>query len=246
MPQSDARKSTFPYLLVLGRPASGKSEFIDFMKGIDDATRAQRYCIGPFDVVDDFVFLWQHFLEDDELEKQGKPRRFSKPAEFGYVVVSDDVWDVLIDDLNRALLPKLAEGQKPGHTTLVEFARGKKYGYRRALSRLDPRLLQEGAILYIQVSFEESWRRNLARYDEDQKDGILTHAVPRAEMERTYGEDDWSILTDGKPDGYIRASGASVPFVTMFNEPESTDPAVLDRRYSQALNTLKLLWDRNR
>jgi len=246
MSQPDIWRSTFPYVLVLGRPASGKSEFIDFMKGVDDEVRAQRYCIGPFDVLDDFVFLWQRFLEDDELEKQGKPRRFSKPSEFGYVVASDEVWDTLIADLNQALSPALAAGQKSGHTTLVEFARGKKYGYGRALSRLDPRLLQQSAILYIQVSFEESWRRNVARYDENQKDGILTHAVPRPEMERTYGEDDWDDLTDGKTDGYIRPSGTTVPFVTMFNEPESVDPVVLDHRYSQALTALKLLWDRSR
>lgn len=246
MSQPDIGRSTFPYLLVLGRPASGKSEFIDFMKKVDDQVRAQRYFIGSFDVVDDFVFLWQRFLEDDELEKQGKPRRLSKLSEFGYVVASDEVWDLLIDDLNQALGPTLTDGQKPGHTTLVEFARGKNYGYGRALARLDPRLLQQAAILYIQVSFEESWRRNVARYDENQKDGILTHAVPRAEMERTYGEDDWDDLTAGKPDGYIRASGATVPFVTMFNEPESVDPVVLDRRYGQSLAVLKLLWDRNR
>ena len=239
-------RSTFPYLLVLGRPASGKSEFIDFMKGVPDQVRAQRYCIGHFDVADDFVFLWQRFLQDDELEKQGKPRRLSKPSEFGYVVATDEVWDLLIGDLNRALRPKLADRQEPGHTTLVEFARGKNYGYERALSRLNPRLLQQSAVLYIQVSFEESWRRNVARYDEKKRDGILTHAVPRAEMERTYGEDDWEVLTEGKPNGFIRTSGVTMPFVTMFNEPESTDPIVLGHRYSRALTMLKLLWDRSR
>lgn len=243
---ADTPADVFPYLLVLGRPASGKSEFIDFMSKVPDHVRAQRYAIGNFDVVDDFVFLWQRFLQEDELEKQGKPRRLSRPAEFGYVVASDEVWDVLIDDLNRALQDRLRSDPRPGCTTLVEFSRGKNYGYERALSRLDPRVLQRGAILYILVSFEESWRRNLARYDEKRRDGILTHSVPRSEMERTYGEDDWGILTGGKSNGYLRVQGITVPFVTMFNEPESTDPRVLDRRYGLALNTLKLLWDKSR
>lgn len=243
---SDTSADVFSYLLILGRPASGKSEFIDYMSKVPDAVRAHRYAIGNFDVVDDFVFLWQRFLQEDELEKQGKPRRLSRPAEFGYVVASDEVWDILIDDLNRELQDRLRAGLKPGHTTLVEFSRGKNYGYQRALWRLDPRVLQRGAILYILVSFEESWRRNLARYDEKRRDGILTHSVPRLEMERTYGEDDWSILTNGKPNGYLRVQGITVPFVTLFNEPESTDPRVLDRRYGLALNTLKLLWDKSR
>lgn len=243
---SDTSADVFSYLLILGRPASGKSEFIDYMSKVPDSVRAHRYAIGNFDVVDDFVFLWQRFLQEDELEKQGKPRRLSRPAEFGYVVASDEVWDILIDDLNRELQDRLRAGLKPGHTTLVEFSRGKNYGYQRALWRLDPRVLQRGAILYILVSFEESWRRNLARYDEKRRDGILTHSVPRLEMERTYGEDDWSILTNGKPNGYLRVQGITVPFVTLFNEPESTDPRVLDRRYGLALNTLKLLWDKSR
>lgn len=243
---SDTSADVFPYLLILGRPASGKSEFIDYMSKVPDAVRAHRYAIGNFDVVDDFVFLWQRFLQEDELEKQGKPRRLSRPAEFGYVVASDEIWDILIDDLNRELRDRLRAGPKPGYTTLVEFSRGKNYGYERALSRLDPRVLQQGAILYIFVSFEESWRRNLARYDEKRRGGILTHSVPRSEMERTYGEDDWGILTGHKPDGYLRVQGITVPFVTLFNEPESTDPRVLDRRYGLALNTLKLLWDKSR
>jgi len=239
-------RDVFPYLLVLGRPASGKSEFIDFLSKAPLDRRAERYFIGPFDVADDFAFLWQHFLEDDALEKQGRPRRLSKPSEFGYVVASDDVWDVLIEDLSRELRPKLSAPEKPGHTTLVEFSRGRKCGYQRSLSSLDARLLQRGAILYLQVSFEESWRRNLARYDEKRKSGILTHSVPRAEMERTYGEDDWGLLTGGKSDGYLRVNGINLPFATLFNEPESTDPVVLDCRYGQALAALKLLWDKSR
>ena len=236
----------FPTLFVLGRPASGKSEFIDYMSQTPLPSRAERYAIGDFSVLDDFVFLWQHFLEDDDLEKQGKPRRLSRPAEFGYVVASDRVWDILIDDINADWRSRAASDGQPGHTTLIEFSRGKMYGYARALSRVDPRILQQAAILYIQVSFEESWRRNLARYDEKRRSGILTHSVPRAEMERTYGEDDWGSLTHGNPDGYVQVQGVTVPFVTMFNEPESTDRQVLDRRYGYSLTSLKLLWNKSR
>lgn len=236
----------FPYLLILGRPASGKSEFIDYMSHAPSLMRAERYAIGDFDVLDDFVYLWRRFLEDDDLERQGQPRRLSKAAEFGYVVASDSVWDILIDDINDAWKAKGNSDRQAGNTTLVEFSRGRQYGYARALSRLNSHILRQGAILYIQVSFEESWRRNLARYDEKRKSGILTHSVPRAEMERTYGEDDWGLLTHSKPNGYVQVQGVTVPFATMFNEPESTDPLVLGRRYGYSLTALKLLWDRIR
>jgi hypothetical protein len=45
-------------------------------------------------------------------------------------------------------------------------------------------------------------------------------------------------LTGGQPSGWIDVNGTRVPFVTMNNEPESTDPAVLEERYAAALGTL--------
>jgi len=45
--------TVFENLLLLGRPASGKSEFIDFMKNVNDEERAKRYHIGPFEELDE-------------------------------------------------------------------------------------------------------------------------------------------------------------------------------------------------
>ena len=102
----------------------------------------------------------------------------------------------------------------------------------------DARVLGPAAILYIDVSREESWRRNVARYQEKLRHSILAHMVPRETYDYFYDVNDWPELTRGRPSGRLDVAGVSVPFVTMNNEPESTDPAVLEERYSTALGVL--------
>jgi hypothetical protein len=131
------------------------------------------------------------------------------------------------------------------YTTLfrsAEFSRGGPSAYRDALHQLSPSVLARAAVLYLSVSFEESWRRNVARYDEKRRSGTLTHSVPREEMERTYGSDDWSELTAGRSSGTLTIRGTPVPFATLPNEPEAVDPRVLGPRYRSALEPLFALW----
>ncbi|MBN1484088.1 MAG: hypothetical protein JXA37_05150 [Chloroflexia bacterium] len=234
----------FEHLFVLGRPACGKSEFIDYMQHQDDRDRRERYHLGRLHIVDDFVFLWDYFLDDDVREAHGRPRIYSQPIDPGGYETSESViWYLLIDRINRAVRKCLKQPTLyQDHTMLIEFARGTEQGYRRALENIDPPILARSAILYIAVSFKESWRRNIARYDEKRKAGILTHMVSREAMERVYSLDDWSELAPA-PAGYLDIGGAHVPYVTMDNEPESTDPTVLDERYGTALRTL---WDLTR
>jgi len=231
--------SAFDVLLLLGKPASGKSEFIDFMTRISMTERGPLFHIGPFSVVDDFPILWQKFEEDDAWERLGFPRLYSKRADGNYAVSDDRIWRFLIARLNAAAgaLPTA-----PGRSLLVEFSRGGPAGYHDALTGLSDEILSRSAILYLSVSFAESWRRNVARYDEKRRSGILTHSVPREEMERTYGTDDWPALTRGSSDGFLTVRGHRVPFATLINEPEALDPAVLRTRYRGALETLFRLW----
>jgi thymidylate kinase len=231
--------STFDILLLLGRPASGKSEFIDFMTRVSGTERARLFHIGPFSVVDDFPILWQKFEEDDAWERLGSPRLYSRRADGNYAVSDDRIWRFLIDRLTAAVgaLPSV-----PGRSLLVEFSRGGPAGYQDALAGLSDDLLARTAILYLSVSFAESWRRNVARYDEKRRSGILTHSVPREEMERTYGTDDWAALTHGSSDGFLTVRDHRVPFATLANEPEALDPEVLRTRYRSALETLFRLW----
>jgi thymidylate kinase len=230
---------TFDVLFLLGRPASGKSEFIDFMTRLPVDRRARRYHLAPLEILDDFPILWQKFEEDDAWEQLGRDRLYSRPADGNYAVTNPDLWGFLIRRLDREIVSRLSGlGRK---TLLVEFSRGGQDAYRAALEAFSPSVLSRAAILYVEVSAAESRRRNLARYDAAQRDGILTHSVPRAEMEGTYAADDWRVIT-GDTKGTVTVRGVRVPYVTMCNEPESTDPDVLDPRYSAALDALHAVW----
>ena len=123
-------------------------------------------------------------------------------------------------------------------TLLIEFSRGGQDGFRRALGMLDPAILEGAAVFYIHVSREESWRRNVARYQEKLRHSILAHMVPRETYDFFYDVNDWEDITGSTPAGWLDVNGLRVPFVTMNNEPESTDPAVLEERYSAALARL--------
>jgi len=238
----DVLDETFDVLLLLGRPASGKSEFIDFMQNLPAARRAERFRIAPFDVFDDFPILWEVFEEDDIWEALGRDRLHSKRCNGNYAVVDNGLWNFLIEKLNQQTAAVLRESEIVHHRTLIiEFSRGGASGYTEALSHLSPAILRRAAILYFDVSFDESWRRNIARYDEKRRSGLLTHSVPHEEMERTYGADDWARIA-GDAQGTIEIRGVSIPYATMGNEPEFTDPIALGERYASALRPLYDAW----
>lgn len=245
---SDRTADAFDVLLLLGRPASGKSEFIDFMTKLPSSERAERFALGPLRILDDFPILWDLFEQDDLWESVRHERRWSKRCDENYAVTDDAVWGYLMEQLNRRAVPLLAAhpvGAMP-FTILMEFSRGGPTGYYDALHRLSPEILKRAAALYISVSFDESWRRNVARYDQARRDGVLTHSVPREEMERTYGQDDWRSLTQD-PLGTLRIRHVDLPYATLNNEPESKDPSILADRYRAALAPLYSLWrDRRR
>ncbi len=234
------RPAIFRHLFVLGRPAGGKSEFIDFMKKLDDAARAERYGIGRFEEVDDFPWLWDACVEDDAREARGEGRLVSARTAEGYNIVKPGFRGSLVDRFNDVIASKyLANPSFYDEATLfIEFARGVGDGFRDSLRRFRPDILAGAAILYISVSFEESYRRNSARYRPGQEESILFHKVPDADMFGYFRDNDWNEMTAGKPEGRLEIAGATVPFVSMPNEPESTDPQVLSERYGGALRRL--------
>jgi hypothetical protein len=231
----------FKFLLLLGRPASGKSEFIDFMEKCPLERRMTRYHLGELHIIDDFVMLWEKFEEDDLWEKLGHRRLFSKRVGENYTVIDHRIWPFLIEKINVHAEKFIKATPNSLHrTVLIEFSRGGKTGYADALNTLSPEILSHTAILYIHVSPEESRRRNIARYDEKKKESILAHSVPHDEMERTYAKDDWRDIAS-KPAGWLLVNDIRLPYVTMNNEPESKDPVILDQRYHEALETLHRL-----
>jgi hypothetical protein len=236
-------KNAFDNLIVIGRPACGKSEFFDFIRNkINDADRLEKLFIAPFEEVDDFVWLWEKCEEDDIWEGLGYDRIMSKRQAHAYVVTNIHLWDFLLEKINHEVTARFLSNAKfyENKTLLIEFSRGSKNAYQNAFNRISKEILKKSAIFYIKVSFEESLRRNEARYQEKLKHSILAHKVPDEEMYDYYNVDDWDHITNGKECGHLILRGLKVPFVTMNNEPESTDPAVIGPRYAA---TLGKLWD---
>lgn len=233
---------TFDHLFLMGRPAAGKSEFIDFMQKTPDDERANVFHIGKFQILDDFHWLWEKFLEDDLWEEAGYPRQFSDKSGGNYSVRTDraGLYDLMFAKFNNEIKEKYLKNSDfyTDHTLFVEFARGGDRGYQNAFSRLSKEVLERTAILYVHVEFEESWRRNVARYEEKLKHSSLAHMAPREVMERFYKTEDWGKITGGKESGMLAFQGAKIPFVTMNNTPELKERAPLADRYRLHLDRL--------
>ena len=238
-----ARPAIFEHLFVLGRPAGGKSEFIDFMKKLPADERAASFGIGRFDEIDDFPWLWNACVDDDARETRSEPRLVSERTAEGYNITKPKFRGSLVNQFNNVITQKYLTNPAfyEDGTLLIEFARGMDDGFRESLERFDPAILKRGAILYIRVSFEESFRRNSSRYKPGQEESTLFHKVPDRDMLGFFRDNDWDHITGGAPDGWLDLGGVRVPFVSMNNEPESTDPLVLRERYAQALGRLLTL-----
>lgn len=248
--EKESMNHTFDHLFLMGRPAAGKSEFIDFMKKVSDDDRAKKYHIGKFVEVDDFVWIWEKFMEDDLWEEVGYPRIYSSDFENnnnpGLKIDKGDLLDLMMSKINHEVKKKFLSNPSfyDNNTVIIEFARGQNKGYRHSFKLINKDLWQRAAILYVEVDGNESWRRNVARYQDKLKHSILAHMVPKKTFDTHFAEDDWSEFTSMKRSGYLNLGGVDVPFVTMNNCPESTDPIVLDERYGKALRELMDLKDK--
>ncbi|MCX6062574.1 MAG: hypothetical protein NTV26_00065 [Caldiserica bacterium] len=214
-------------ILLIGRPAAGKSETIDFLKHLPGEKRLQEYHIAPFDELDDFLYVWQTFEDDNIREHMGLPRR---DTDTNLYFLDDRIWDFFIERIDLDFRKKLARDPLflERHTVLMEFARGGTHGFESAFQHLSDDVLARAAILYIDVSFEESLRKNRRRYRPEEADSILYHSLEDAKMERYYKENDWERLSEGRDDGFIAVKGRHVPFAVFHNELEKTlDPEPL-------------------
>jgi len=236
----------FKNLFILGRPAGGKSELIDFMKKTNTTNRIAKYHIGEFEEIDDFKWLAEFFEEDDRREARGETRLHSTPGVGGYNLIDPKLRGKLIPKFNSTIAEKYLKHPdfyKTG-TVMIEFARGIGDGFKDSLDQFSPEILKTAAIFYIDVSFEESVRKNDTRYKEAQKNSILFHKVPDEDMYGFFKDNDWKEITLSKPSGHLKLNGMDVPFVTMNNEPELIDLSLLEKRYKGAFDTLWNLYNR--
>jgi hypothetical protein len=196
----------FDLILLIARPAAGKSEIIDYLKGTPPKERARRFHVGRFAEIDDFPMLWAWFEEDALLEKMGHPRLHTDSD--GYFL-HNYLWDLLIERIGLEYQKKLRDlpDSARDYSLFIEFSRGAEHGgYRSAFAHLSPQILQKAAVLYLDVSWEESLRKNRKRANPDRPDSILEHSLPDAKLERLYKEVDWAEVSRGNPH-YLTLSG---------------------------------------
>lgn len=216
----------FPILIITGRPASGKSEVIDFLKRCDPIVRLEKYRIANFEELDDFVYVWETFEIDDLMTQMGRERIWSDEK---YWFKDSYIWDLYIRRLALEYRKKLA--RDPSYhdrmTTLVEFARGGENAIHNALSFLSDEILCKAALIYIRVTYEESVRKNRRRARKGEEDSILYHSLPDEKMEAYYKTNDWDELEKKDP-SFIAVRGHRIPYAVFENMPEKThDPKLI-------------------
>ena len=234
-------KDLFHTIILTARPAAGKSEVIDFLKKLPADQRAQRFHVGEIVEIDDFPYIWEKFEEDQILEESGRERLWTDKK----LYFKEDAWawDFFLLKMNMAFKKHLAEGDK-GKTVLFEFARGGNDGIRHALDIVSPEVLQRAGILYIQVSYEESCRKNRRRFKPELAHSILYHGLPDDKMEKYYKDTDWKKIAP-EMNGSIKAHNFDVPYSVLQNEPEVTDDvAKLGPALEEALNRLWKLYNK--
>jgi hypothetical protein len=216
-------RDTFETLILIGRPAAGKSEVIDYLKKTSVDERRRRFHIGEFTEIDDFPMLWTWFEEDAILEKlMNKPRMHTDKD--GYFLFEYQ-WHLLIERIcqdYKKFLRDTKEDLDPP-TAILEFSRGSEHGgFREAFEHLSEEVLKSAVIVYIFVPYEVSKFRNRRRFNPDRPDSILEHGLPDEKLDRLYKESDWEDIAAADPD-YIDIKGHRVPYAIFVNEPEKTD-----------------------
>lgn len=210
----------FNILLVIARPAAGKSEIIHYLSELDDKKRLEDYHIGKLLMLDDFPFLWRWFEEDDLLSKMGKERLYTDQE--GYFKESY-LWDLLIKMIDLEYEKILRDRSDVENcTVLIEFSRGKEHGgYKHALPLLSNEILERSSILYVDVPWEESLRKNRKRFNPDKPDSILEHSLPDKKLERLYRDCDFKEIIDPSKNT-LSINGYEVPYTIFDNHDDVT------------------------
>lgn len=214
-------RQIFEILVLIARPAAGKSEVIDYLKNTPLQQRETRFHVGKLVEIDDFPMLWTWFEEDALLERMGYPRLHTDAD--GYFI-GEHLWHLLIERISLEYQKRQRDipGLAQEYTTLIEFSRGSEHGgYRAAFEHLSSEVVERMAVLYLDVPWEESLRKNRRRFNPDRPDSILEHGLPDDKLERLYRETDWQAVSAGDP-AYLDIQGIKVPYAVFDNADDVT------------------------
>ncbi|MBN2479021.1 MAG: hypothetical protein JXA94_02210 [Parachlamydiales bacterium] len=178
--------------------------------------------------------------------------------------------EILEKEAQKILDEKNSQTRK-GHqnkTVVIEFSRGgakgstfplpSPYGYENSLNELSDEILQKAHILYLDVSEEESLKRNEQRFDPNDPGSSLHHYVPEVVMIKDYGVDDMKYLaeksknlnnhikvTKNKHSFYLpisildNRSDKTSTFRKESNEWNETEKKLFEKTLKNAFDTLK-------
>jgi hypothetical protein len=181
----------------------------------------RRFHIGEFGEIDDFPMLWTWFEEDALLAEMGFPRLHTDAEDY---FLGNHLWDLLVRRicLEYRKQQRPAAGKVAPPTTILEFSRGTEHGgYASAFANLSRAVVEKLAILYVNVSWAESRRKNRQRFNPERPDSILEHGLSDDKLERLYKENDWAEVSAGDPH-FIAIQGRRVPYVVFENEDDVT------------------------
>jgi hypothetical protein len=196
----------YKYVFLLGRGGCGKSSlYRELEKRILASGQARTV-----ERVDDFPRLWALFKSDDALEKEGKARIHSVPAGDGDYALTNVA---SLNDILREVSADVRTIDRPDHVIFIEFARP---SYVEAIQLFDQSILSNCLVVYMDVSFETCWARNLARCEPAIAAGGDDHLVPREVMEKLFLHDDHHALIR-----YLKDHG--IPFAVVNNEADGKE-----------------------
>ena len=101
-------------------------------------------------------------------------------------------------------------------------------------------MLKHAAIIYVNVSFEESLRKNRKRKNPDKLHSILEHSVEDDKLKKLYSHDDFHDFV-ADDDSYVNVKGIKVPYVILENLDDVTSERG-EKLDARLFSTLDKLW----
>ena len=109
-----------------------------------------------------------------------------------------------------------------------------------AFSQFSTDFLSRAAVMYIDVSWEESLRKNRKRFNPERPHSILEHGMDDEKLRFLYGESDWDEFSGADPE-FLHVGESRVPYVVFPNDDDVTTSGgeKLGARLEECLSALR-------